>query len=95
MFRKIEQKLAQQRDHLEKAVRHAVKLVAFHIELGPDDVMKFGKNGDSYYVALPDTSADFIARESDSKRRSSPLCVVVFVCDGFAGRGGLPIFHRR
>jgi hypothetical protein len=90
VFAKIEQRLAPQRDQLEQAVRDAGKPVAFHLELGPDDIMKFGESGDSYYVALPDTGADFIIRGTGPEETFVAYLRRSFRCGGFAGWDGLP-----
>lgn len=88
VFSQIELRLAPEREKLQQAVRHAATPAAFHLEVGPDDVTKFGESGDSYYVALPDGGADFLLLTTGPEETFVSYLRRSFRCGGFAGWDG-------
>lgn len=90
VFARIQERLAPQRELLEQAVSDAEKPATFYLALGPDDIMKFGESGDSYYVALPDDGADFIIRGTGPEETFVSYLRRSFRCGGFGGWDGLP-----
>ena len=95
IFAEIEKRLAPEREKLEQRVREAAKPVVFQLAVGPDDIMKFGESGDSYYVALPDPGADFVMRMGGSEETFVNYLRRSFRCGGFAGWDGLPNIPRE
>ena len=86
----IEKRLEPEREKLEQRMDDVSKPVVFQLELGPDDIMKFGESGDSYYVTLPDAGADFVIRTSGSEETFVNYMRRSFRCGGFAGWDAFP-----
>lgn len=84
----IQERMAPMRAQHEAELRDAEKPLDFHLPLGPDDIAKAGESGDSYYVQLPDPSADFRVQGAADGLRFVQYLRRTFACGGFPGWHG-------
>jgi len=80
-----------EREHATSRLEKEAELAAisrppqFSLPLGPDEISKAGESGDFYYVALPNSGADFVVEGVQGGATFVEYLRRTFACGGFPG----------